>query len=164
MITKILPNIHTSPETAFVVADYPYGFRLRCKIRYWMETNKKGTRFCSQTTNPKKVASDASGKVVEFWNKPKASTYSECGAMYLDENNHVQWTALNQYSELPAMKQFIEKFGENMTNFSDMKKIVKSKEIFEEELAKFTPRPEYGTALFNHAYLGAQQRIANEVK
>ena len=24
---------HTSPETAYVVSDYPYGFRLRCQIR-----------------------------------------------------------------------------------------------------------------------------------
>jgi hypothetical protein len=29
----ILPD-HTTPETAYVVDDYPYGFTLRCKIRY----------------------------------------------------------------------------------------------------------------------------------
>ena len=40
---------------------------------------KKGYRFVSQTTNPKRP-----GKV---WNKPKASTYSKLGgAMYLNEN------------------------------------------------------------------------------
>jgi hypothetical protein len=44
---------HTSPDTAFVVDDYPYGFRLRTKIRYWIETKKGfGQRFCSQTLNP----------------------------------------------------------------------------------------------------------------
>jgi len=47
---------HISPETAFIVDDYPYGFRLRCKIRYWLEYNPKhGFRFVSQTTNPKRA-------------------------------------------------------------------------------------------------------------
>lgn len=65
-----IPQIHTSPETAYVVEDYPYGFRLRCKIRYWIEAHPRhGFRFVSQTTNPK-----VSGEV---WNKPKASIYSD---------------------------------------------------------------------------------------
>ena len=34
---QILPGIHISPETAYVIDDYPYGFRLRCRIRYWLE-------------------------------------------------------------------------------------------------------------------------------
>lgn len=82
---------HTSPETAYIVEDYPYGYKLRCKIRYWIEFKpKKGFRFCSQTTNPKR------GHV---WNKPKCCTYAEFGAcMYLDDNAHVQCTYLGQYS------------------------------------------------------------------
>jgi hypothetical protein len=74
---------HVSPESAYVVDDYPYGFRLRCKIRYWLEyAPRKGFRFVSQTTNPK-----AAGEV---WNKPKASTYASiAGAMFLDDSNHV---------------------------------------------------------------------------
>lgn len=88
---KILSG-HTSPETAFVVADYPYGFRLRCKIRYWIEfAPKRGFRFVSQTTNPKRPG--------EVWNKPKASTYARFGgAMFLDDNEHVQWSGLSEYS------------------------------------------------------------------
>lgn len=79
-------NGHTSPETAYTVDDYPYGYSLRCKIRYWTETAEKGTgkgqqRFVSQTTNPKKVG--------EVWNKPKASTYSPIVVMYLDHQSHV---------------------------------------------------------------------------
>jgi hypothetical protein len=58
----ILPPVHLSPETAYLVSDYPYGFRLRCKIRYWLEHHpKRGTRFVSQTTNP-----NAAGEV---WNR-----------------------------------------------------------------------------------------------
>ncbi len=133
MIKTILPAIHTSPETGYLVEDYPYGFRLRCKIRYWLETNKKGTRFCSQTSNPK-----AAGLV---WNKPKASTYSEfSGAMYLNEDGHVTWQGIGQYTGLPEMKKFLETFSENATNIKQLKTIVRYKEIFEEEMDKFTPR------------------------
>jgi len=35
---------HTTMETAYLVDDYPYGFRLRCKIRYWLEY-KRGQGF-----------------------------------------------------------------------------------------------------------------------
>lgn len=75
---------HVSPETAYVVDDYPYGFRLRCKIRYWLEHKPgHGVRLVSQTTNPKRPG--------EIWNKPKASTYCTfSGCMYLDDNGHVQ--------------------------------------------------------------------------
>jgi hypothetical protein len=95
---------HVSPETAFLVDDYPYGFRLRCKIRYWIEFHpKRGFRFFSQTTNPKR------GNV---WNKPKASTYARFGgAMYLDGDNHVQWRGLTEYSDAAEAKAFREQYG-----------------------------------------------------
>src|SRR5436190_937437 len=82
---------HVSPETAYVVADYPYGFRLRCMIRYWLEFHPKhGFRLWSQTSNPKR------GNV---WNKPKASTYARFGGcMFLDDAGHAQWSGLTEYS------------------------------------------------------------------
>lgn len=97
---------HISPESAYVVEDYPYGFRLRCKIRYWLEFKpKKGFRFVSQTSNPK-----VAGLV---WNKPKASTYAMFGgAMYLDENGHVQFAALGEYSSGAEAKAWQEQYGE----------------------------------------------------
>lgn len=95
---------HDSPETAYLVEDYPYGFRLRCKIRYWLEFSKnKGVRFCSQTTNPKKMG--------EVWNKPKYSTYCRFGgAMYMDEQNHVQWSGLHEYMDLTKSLEWMAKF------------------------------------------------------
>lgn len=89
---QILSN-HTSLETAYLVDDYPYGFRLRCTIRYWLEYHpKRGFRFVSQTSNPKRP-----GLV---WNKPKASTYCRFGgAMYLDDVGHVHWAGLTEYSD-----------------------------------------------------------------
>jgi hypothetical protein len=79
-------NGHTNAETAYLVPDYPYGYKLRCQIRYWIETAEKGSakghqRWVSQTTNPKRPGAP--------WNNPKASTYSPITVMYLDENSHV---------------------------------------------------------------------------
>jgi len=94
---------HTSEDTAYTVDDYPYGFRLRCKIRYWLEHNvTHGYRFVSQTTNPKKG---------NKWNTPKKSTYCSIAAsMYLDENNHVHWTGVGAHSGLEAMREFQKNF------------------------------------------------------
>lgn len=93
---------HTSEATAYVVDDYPYGFRERTKIRYWLEAKpKKGWRFISQTLNPK----------TQRWNKPKASTYVDfAAAMFLDSNGHVQWEGIGQYSDEKKIAQFIKSF------------------------------------------------------
>jgi hypothetical protein len=100
---KIL-NGHNSPETAYIVSDYPYGFKLRCKIRYWIETTKYGQRFVSQTTNPKKIG--------EPWNAPKCGTYSPIVIMFLDEQDHVEKAHLSPY-ETSKVVEFIEKYGED---------------------------------------------------
>lgn len=94
---------HTTPETAYVVEDYPYGFKLRCKIRYWLEYNPaKGFRFCSQTTNPKKP--------VEVWNAPKRSTYTMLAIMGLNEEGHVTWTGCSIY-DLDKVEEFGKEYA-----------------------------------------------------
>lgn len=135
---------HVDEASAYVVNDYPYGFRLRCKIRYWLEHSlKKGTRFCSQTTNPKVNAFQVggAGKVyaslaeatkveaklraadgifraverVDVWNKPKKFTYADiCGAMFLDAQNHVAWVGVGYYSELFELIEFQMKFSTSL--------------------------------------------------
>lgn len=87
---------HTSEETAYVVNDYPYGFTLRCKIRYWIETHPKhGDRFCSQTTNPKKIG--------DPWNKPKKSTYDPIMLMLKDEETgHIKYRVFRFNGEQSA--------------------------------------------------------------
>lgn len=104
-MATLLPNTHISPETAYVVDDYPYGFRLRCKIRYWLDCHpKRGARLVSQTTNPKKPG--------EVWNKPKTSTYCRFGgAMYLDENGHVTWAGLTEYTDGAKATAFRDTYG-----------------------------------------------------
>lgn len=78
---------HTTPESAYVVDDYPYGFRLRTQIRYWIETKKgHGQRLVSQTLNPK------TGQ----WNKPKAGNYHVIAILVLDDSNgHVGYEVLS---------------------------------------------------------------------
>ena len=100
---------HTSPETAYIVNDYPYGFRLRCKIRYWLEHHpKRGTRLCSQTTNPKRPG--------EYWNTPKCSTYCYlAGCMFLDEINHVEWTGLSEYTTFQESLDWYKTYKDGLT-------------------------------------------------
>ena len=45
---------HTSPETAYLVADYPYSFKLRCRIRYWIESDPK--RMVAEASAPERRA------------------------------------------------------------------------------------------------------------
>jgi hypothetical protein len=103
----VFKNVHISPDSAYVVNDYPFGFRLRCKIRYWIEYKPEvGFRLASQTTNPKRG---------DGWNKPKFTTYSLFGgAMYLDERNYVQFACLNEYTSGVEAKAFRDTFGEGV--------------------------------------------------
>ena len=96
---------HVSPETAYVVDDYPYG-GLRCKMRYWLEYSKTfGVRMMSQTTNPKKG---------NIWNKPKASTYGKYGgAMFLDEKGHVQWSYLHEYMGAKEAREWFDTYKDH---------------------------------------------------
>jgi len=86
---------HVDADTAYVVDDYPYSYRLRCRIRYWIDTDTRRSshtgwqRFVSQTTNPRRPG--------QPWNQPKESTYARRMWMYLDEDNHVQHTGIGQH-------------------------------------------------------------------
>jgi len=115
MVSKVLSG-HTSPDTAYVVADYPYGFRLRCQIRYWIETKSgKGQRVVSQTSNPK-----VPGLV---WNKPKASTYSLIRVLFLDENGHVQNDGLHPYAGAEKVEAFATTYAAGLTDERSQKAI-----------------------------------------
>jgi len=104
---------HTSEETAYVVNDYPYGFILRTKIRYWIETKGKsgcGQRFCSQTLNPK----------TNKWNKPKKGTYHVVIGMLINNDGHVQYKCLSsggwdKEDKIQAFEQFFSPLSEYET-------------------------------------------------
>lgn len=98
---------HYSADTAYVVEDYPYGFRLRCRIRYWLERTKHGVRMVSQTTNPKAV--------IERWNKPKPSTYHDVAVMYLDDEQHVQQAVLSHYDGEERIAAYVAEYRDALT-------------------------------------------------
>ena len=93
---------HNSEETAYVVDDYPYGFRARTQIRYWTEyTPNRGFRYASQTLNPR----------VHRWNAPNKSTYAElAGQLYLNRDQHVQFARLTEYSNANQVREFLRDF------------------------------------------------------
>lgn len=140
---KYLYN-HVSQETAYVVEDYPWGFRLRTTIRYWIEsrgTKNGGQRFCSQTIDPK------TGK----WCAPKRSTYSNVVIMYLDENNHVQTEHLTTYTETETIKSFVEIHRDYLTDFqkSQIKERLAINEVMKHVIFEIRPSPIGPVSLFS---------------
>lgn len=111
---------HASEATAYVVDDYPYGFKARTSIRYWLEfAPKKGWRFVSQTMNPK----------TQRWNAAKKSTYVEwAGAMYMDNQGHVTWTGVGQYTNTKDTVEFVNSFPN--ADFSVLRIIAKKKVLY----------------------------------
>lgn len=92
---------HDSPDTAYVIEDYPYGF-LRTQMKVWVETHpKKGDRGMSMTLDPKR----------NRWNKPKAGTYAPIKVMYIDDKGHVQFDAVSPYQGPEAAKEFVKRIG-----------------------------------------------------
>lgn len=103
MIIKTVLSGHDSAETAYVIADYPFGFRGRCQKRVWLEYKpNKGYRLCSQTSNKH-----------GGWNAIKCSTYILLGAiMYLDEKDYVQWTGISYYNSIVECQEFQNKYAQ----------------------------------------------------
>lgn len=108
---------HVSPETSYHVESYPYGFTLRCQIRYWIETkNGHGQRLVSQTSNPKRT--DA-----VVWNKPKASTYANLMALYVDGIGHVQHAVLSFYATPAQVEAFRTTYAAALTSERDQREL-----------------------------------------
>lgn len=128
---------HTSEETALVVGDYPYGFRLRTTIRYWIETTKNGDRFVSQTQNPK-----IEDRVV--WNKPKKSTYVEVGAIFIEEGTgHVKWTGLRVHDSAEKVEHFRTITDGNLSDAQKAKlaRVIGLNKVFEKVTFKVEVNP-----------------------
>jgi hypothetical protein len=89
--------------TPFEVENYPYGFRLKTKARYWIETTGKGQRVVFQTLNPKTLA----------WNTPKKSVYSDLIILYRDEENgHIENARLDfGYNDADDLNAFLALFA-----------------------------------------------------
>lgn len=105
---------YTSQERPYTVEDYPYGYTLRTSIHYWIESKAgKGDRFCSYTINPK------TGRP----NNPKCGTYSTFLYMYINDEGHVTYGAIDSYDreQFEGRFQFIlDKIGSEF--ISDIQK------------------------------------------
>jgi len=144
MVISVLPPTHVSAETAHTIDGYPYG-RKTCFKRYWLETNgNKGVRLVTQTSNPKRN---------QDWNNaPKASTYSEIsGALYIDENGHVQWQGLSSHCDASKARAFLNTFGTNAANYNKLAQFVADKEAIQVEYEK-DGKPSHGTPEFCRAF------------
>lgn len=106
-VGDVLGAHHTSPETAYVVDDYPYGRRVRTQKRYWIESNKNGQRVMTQTKNPR------TGQ----WNKPDASTYELVQLLKFDEKGHlVHGGGLHAHAKLEAFDKIMKEHPEHIAN------------------------------------------------
>ena len=129
MTNKILSG-HDSPDNAYVVDDYPYGYTLRTKIRYWVETSERfGQRFVSQTLKPG----------TDQWNRPKASTYTSFVVLFIDDtNNHVHWAGWHPYNGPDALRRFIAEFGAGLDKVNQTRADILLRVLSEREAKKGT--------------------------
>lgn len=117
---KYLYNANNQ-ETAIIIHNYPYGFRLKTDIRYWIETKaKKGDRFCSQTLNPK----------TNKWNAPKCSTYSEIMIMKEEDNGYIRYTSFSHWEDEEKLTKWLENKDQSQFNQDQKDQLIKLKAIF----------------------------------
>lgn len=124
---------HTSQENAYIVENYPWGFRLKTTIRYWVETkNRKncGQRFGRQTINPK----------TGIWCAPKYSTYSPIIVMYLNEDEHIKFCTSNNYCDDEMLNKFKEDHWLNLDDYQKnaLKKLIAYNEFMKKVSWKCT--------------------------
>lgn len=138
---------HVDESTALKVDNYPWGFRLRTSIFYWIESEpKKGDRFCSMTIDPK------TGRKC----KPKKSTYHNIAVMYRnEENGHIEYSGVTIYSNAAKREEFITAIGgidklnaDQMTQLRQLRGevIVKTNEFTGEKKKDFAVKWEKNSA------------------
>jgi len=105
---NVLPSVHKTAETAYVIKDYPFGFKLRCMKRMWIETKKGQQRVVYQTTT-KDFNRNPEGEPT--WNKPKYSTYDAI-KIFILEDERITVTELSTYAWISEINEFKGKYSE----------------------------------------------------
>ena len=112
---ELITDRHDNEQTALIIDNYPYGFRLRTQIRYWIETTKNGDRFVAQTLNPK----------TNLWNKEKKTTYSDVMVLIKEKQtsyiSYKSWSV--DYTYVDSLNRFLEFIGELPLNDNQKEKI-----------------------------------------
>jgi len=105
---------------AVEVDNYPWGYRLKTKRRYWVETTKRGDRVCYRTLNPK----------TDNWCAVKKSTYEAVLLLCLnEENNHVGHYGISLHSDASAVHRFEKTVDVEKLSDDQRKKICEAKTI-----------------------------------
>lgn len=115
----VLPPIYTSFDSAYVIADYPYGFRQRTEMKIWIETNNK------DRTRPQRVVSCTKNPATGEWNKVKRGTYQMMLVLFIDhkDNDHVKNDAMSEYSAENA-GEFLAEYGEGLDEWHKGKLVI----------------------------------------
>jgi len=106
-------------DTAIEVNNYPWGFRLKTKVRYWIESNNKGDRFIKRTLNPK----------TNEWCNPKKSTYSSVMVMTSKEEEDktfISYESISNFSDIKEVSLFENTHKNHLTD-RQLKQICKLK-------------------------------------
>ena len=119
MIENIIYN-KDSADNAVVVEDYPWGYKLRTKRKYWIETTKRGDRLCYQTLNPK----------TDKWCAVKKSTYTGIKVLYENEDGHIKTLSLDpKWDSKEWLAEFINLVDETKLTDAQRAKICETKTI-----------------------------------
>jgi len=119
MINTIIYN-KDSADNAVVVDNYPWGYKLRTKRKYWIETTKRGDRLCYQTLNPK----------TDKWCAVKKSTYSGIEVLYENEDGHIKTIGLDpQWATKESLAHFQKNVDVTKLTDAQRAKICEAKTI-----------------------------------
>ena len=119
MIMNVIYN-KDAAENAVTVEDYPWGYKLRTKRKYWIETTKRGDRLCYQTLNPK----------TDKWCAVKKSTYSGIEVLYENEDGHIKTYGLDpQWATKEGLANFQKNVDETKLTDAQRAKICETKTI-----------------------------------
>lgn len=112
---------HTTQETAKKVEGYPWGFKLKTSIHYWVETTKHGDRFCHYTIDPRNGRKCA----------PKKDVYHTFVYMYINDEGHVKFSAFTFNVLLRDLRARVKEFTDiiNPEQVSELQRSNVLKEI-----------------------------------
>jgi len=119
-MTKYIYN-KNSFDNSLEVSNYPWGFKLKTKRKYWIESNKtQGDRLCFCTLNPK----------TEKWCAVKKSTYNAVELLYIADNGYIKSDGIYKYGvNEEEIKNFLSEVDYEQLNDLQKKQICKLKSI-----------------------------------
>ena len=116
---------HKNFASGYEVDNYPWGFRLKTKVRYWIETTKRGDRFVKCTLNPK----------TNKWCKEKKSTYKAVMVMtkeVKDQKTFISYVSISRgWSNAVDVAKFEHQVDKYLLSKEQQKQICACKAINE---------------------------------